>query len=1389
MADAKVEQEKAEDGQENAHHAAPSKNSIKVKRGEYQVHIYLEEARGLVPNKEGETIDPVVTFTIFGQTKFTKPKDDISAGSVVTWGEHIFFTSPILEVEEVESQKILIEVRDHRFMLKDSLIGLYELDLMYVYYQEKHAVVHQWIALCNAESKDFQTVRGHIKVGICVQSEGDEGADLTAREEKEPKDSDTLMPPQVIHKSCQLIVRIIKAEGLPKLDIANGTIDAFCQLEFGGASIKTSIVTADKNFYSSNWYEDLYVPVTLPSVSNKLTIRVLDHDPMNKDDQVGSLIFKWDDIEAGKYSDYFWSNIYGAQKDLSNEQATRMNNNPDLASNWRGRILMKMEVTNPEKPCLDLKKIEEKGINDFIRKNYEIETTYEIRAQVYTAVGLSTACNKYSVVVSWSGKEVETKTLKPENGKCDWFELLKRKTVKIPGEATKTLPDIMVFLKYEDSHVCFARLNPYDWQDLKGEARWIAMCPEKSIGKIKNDWEGGYILLRLYIGAFDDESENLTIGRWNVPPRIKNKQSVTLIINLYQCRSLPIADSDGESDPYIKVYCYGNEVKSTTKMHTLNPMWYETLQLKFEIMSMKDNPPIVIYVFDEDQYSADDLIGMCVVPLQESAIDYSDAAAPEWRPLSLGKTNSNCGEILVSFNLYKREDAQPEYNIFPKCIETIVEINCLGLRDLVPALGWLPINKAFVKFDMNSLQVPGENLMIRNIETQPSEPGRNPNISSIVKFDCKMPVNKLFCPTLSCNVYDNLFKGLSQPLIGTFAINLGEIYHKSRAKRRSKKKHPLEEDKEIDTREEKNDLIPVRMRKPTVAEAVEGKFVIMPEYEVNSEGKPIEMNQPCDSYIQLGYDRKAGDNIMHYRYICDDELENTDYIDKCPFEKFSIKRGQDKGVEDNWLLMLSANKDKEGNYSTLKETGIFKGLIRVSRKSKEEEREARKTMEHKKTDLITGRLAKSGKLAYTELAAAVLSKKMGKEEMETEDSDEEELEHFESVRKMLLVKTQVIVRLYIIDAMNLAQKDWKSNSDPYLRIKLQDQVIDDSENFQEDEPNPKFWKVVDLKTTLPGASRIKIQVWDKDNVLKDDKIGTTIIDLEDRYFSTKWRNLKEKPIETRTLTHPSTKIIQGQIRLWLEMFSTNEAPAPWDISPRPPTAFEVRLVVWQTKGVASYDTEDTSDLYVRAWINDEHPKETDTHYRCQNGKGSFNWRMKFPLLMPRDNCYANIQIWDRDMLSANDFIGDASFSFSELAKKAFEKHMRVKKEAEAGMFDFLTKNEKDKIWLPCKRRKDDGSFENVGNVLVSFEIIPKEKAEACKVGEGRDEPNVDPYLPPPFGRFKWSWNPITLINQTCGPEFRAKICCAFCCILCCYICIMILPMIIGSIAGNASKKS
>ena len=62
-----------------------------------------------------------------------------------------------------------------------------------------------------------------------------------------------------------------------------------------------------------------------------------------------------------------------------------------------------------------------------------------------------------------------------------------------------------------------------------------------------------------------------------------------------------------------------------------------------------------------------------------------------------------------------------------------------------------------------------------------------------------------------------------------------------------------------------------------------------------------------------------------------------------------------------------------------------------------------------------------------------------------------------------------------------------------------------------------------------------IEAYDYDDLFGDDLIGTTIVDLDDRYFSPEWQSISEKPVEYRQLNHPSSTVSQGVIKMWVEI--------------------------------------------------------------------------------------------------------------------------------------------------------------------------------------------------------------------------------------------------------------
>ena len=88
----------------------------------------------------------------------------------------------------------------------------------------------------------------------------------------------------------------------------------------------------------------------------------------------------------------------------------------------------------------------------------------------------------------------------------------------------------------------------------------------------------------------------------------------------------------------------------------------------------------------------------------------------------------------------------------------------------------------------------------------------------------------------------------------------------------------------------------------------------------------------------------------------------------------------------------------------------------------------------------------------------------------------------------------------------------------------------------------------------------------------------------------------------------------------------------------------------------------------------------------------------------------------------------------------------------------------DSEWLKfSKKDHNTDKITPMGSLLISLQIWPKDKAVAMPAGGARNEPNGNPFLPPPVGRLQWSWNPFVLGAELCGPKICASI---TCCLLC-----------------------
>lgn len=612
--------------------------------------------------------------------------------------------------------------------------------------------------------------------------------------------------------------------------------------------------------------------------------------------------------------------------------------------------------------------------------------------------------------------------------------------------------------------------------------------------------------------------------------------------------------------------------------------------------------------------------------------------------------------------------------------------------------------------------------------------GTNPNYLQRVVREVQLPENALFSPRLNVFVKDTRLGGFHVPCVGVCAIDMTDKIPWSvsysppqQAVAEIVQKRTIDQ-----TVRENNDAAASNSEAADTGAGVFGalKHLEIDIVDVKSQGDGDTTVIDVDDTegTPAAEEEPSVPKYMIDRQVLDEELES--YLTTTPFETYDLHLGQGDNART---------------------VGVFKGLVRVM---------------------------------------------MNKTDPPLYDA------------KLLLNPLTYQVRVYVLNGNGFRPMDVGSGgrlgkSDPYLKLSLGKDVVNDVKNYIEDTTDPDFYRMFEFKATLPGASRLEIAAYDYDFLGKDDLIGRTVIDLEDRLFDRRWQIMgqehetqsryRPRPIEKRTLFVPTSNASMGNLRLWVDILTPVEATAypALDISLPPPKEFELRVVIWKTRDVVSFDTiTDQNDLFCKCWLEGADPQETDIHWRAKKGKGSFNWRMKFPLVLGHKQFnsmfpYFHLQLWDKDVFSFSDAIAESVLDLKTSFQQAVATNQRVvvfptvqtertktqeKNEAAIESIKQLTGlwdvDPMDSTWLKLERlNQQSKTREPMGDVNLSIEIVPKKQSEAMPVGFGRSQPNINPVLPEPNGRLSFSMNPFYVFNELLGPKLCNQLLCCLCCVL------------------------
>ncbi|KAL4660943.1 dysferlin [Arapaima gigas] len=885
---------------------------------------------------------------------------------------------------------------------------------------------------------------------------------------------------------------------------------------------------------------------------------------------------------------------------------------------------------------------------------------------------------------------------------------------------------------------------------------------------------------------------------------------------LYQARDLIAMDKDSFSDPYAIVSFLHQSQKTVTIRNTLNPTWDQTL-IFYEIEIFGDpqvtehNPPrIVVELFDQDTYGADEFMGRCVC---QPSVGQPPLLA--WYPIELN--GKPAGDLLAAFHLIRREKVRagrrrqlrpwflsenlqqwpsdsdlpypppqrgPNIYVVPQGIKPVLQ------RTAIEILAWGVRN--LKSFQLASVMSPSllvecggvivQSCVIRNAKKKP-----NFDINTLF-MDVHLPQEELYMPPIVVKVIDNRQFG-RKPVVGQCTIRSLEEF---RCVPENLDRDAEEEDQDEVCETPHDDvLIDIDDKEPLIP-GQEEEFMDWWSKFYASTG---ERNK-SGTYLEKGFD------ILQ---VYDCELENVEgfagLADFCQTFKLYRGKSQDEGEDPSVV-------------------GEFKGMFKIYS------------------------LPDDPSLSLPPRQFCQLPPN-GIEEC--------------------------LVRVYIIQATGLQPKDANGKCDPYVKISLGKKSVSDHDNYIPCTLDPVFGKMFELTCGLPLEKDLRIMLYDYDMLSKDEKIGETVIDLENRFLScyggrcglpqsyclsgvNQWRD-QQKPsqlltqlckrrnyklpvykqggvifrgheytmadldqaklvnphlgpteerlallilhreglvpehVETRSLYSPlQPDIEQGKLQLWVDIFPKSLGPPgpPFNISPRKAKKFFLRCIIWNTSDVILDETsitgEKMSDIYVKGWLqgHEENKQKTDVHYRSLGGEGNFNWRFLFPFFyLPAEQlCVINkkehfwsldkaesklppkliIQIWDNDKFSFDDFLGSLEMDLNHMvrpAKSAEKCGLEILNQPQEKLVS-LFEQKTVKGWWPCVSEQS-GKNIIAGKVEMSLEIVSEPEHEERPAGVGRDEPNINPHLEEPQRpetSFLWFSSPFKTLKFIVWRRFK-----------------------------------
>ncbi|XP_032915720.1 dysferlin isoform X5 [Catharus ustulatus] len=531
---------------------------------------------------------------------------------------------------------------------------------------------------------------------------------------------------------------------------------------------------------------------------------------------------------------------------------------------------------------------------------------------------------------------------------------------------------------------------------------------------------------------------------------------------LYQARDLMAMDKDSFSDPYAIVSFLHQSQKTVVEKNTLNPTWDQTL-IFYEIeifgnpQDVAESPPnILVEIYDHDTYGADEFMGRCIC---RPSLEHSPRLS--WYPVL--KSGRNVGELLAAFELIQREK---------------------------PAVHHIPGFESDLSSSLDELCMPAlfsEGLLqwSEDSDLPYPPPQREPNVY-MVPQGIKPVLQRTAIEILAWGLRNLKSFQLASVTSPSLLVECGGQRVQSGVIKNVKKNPNF-------------DVCVLFMEVRLPRESLYSPPITLKIIDNRPFGRrPVVGQCTIRSLQEFYWDPFQQDTGAPQEQPDDISLTPRDDVlididDKEPLIPIQMILWEEEFI-DWWSKFYASTGEREkcGYY-------LEKGFDTL--KVYETELENVEEFEHLSDFCHTFKLFR-GRSQDSSDDPSVVGEFKGSFRIYALPEDPRAPvppRQFQQLPARGL--QECLVRVYVIRAFDLQPKDSNGKCDPYVKISVGKKSINDQENYIPCTLEPVFGKMFELSCTLPLEKDLRVTLYDYDLLSKDEKIGETVIDLENRFLS------------------------------------------------------------------------------------------------------------------------------------------------------------------------------------------------------------------------------------------------------------------------------------------------